>query len=78
MPWVRQNEGTMQQAQRRASPTFIVIGMYWSTNTTTTKRPPATKCRNNVQIYALMSEVKMKDVTYVNGTIAGGKRRNRI
>lgn len=36
------------------------------------KIPPNKKCRNRVMIYATVSPVKRKDVTYVNGTMQIG------
>ena len=65
MACVTQKDGKMQQMKRRLSPYYIVEGTYCSTKTTTTRRPPATKWRKSVKIWALMSEVKINDHTYV-------------
>lgn len=65
MPWVTQNEGKIVLAQRRASPIGIVFGKICRTNVTIVNRPPATKWMNSVQIYAVMSDLKRKEVTYV-------------
>ena len=63
IPCVTQKDGKMQKTHLRGSPTFIVIGMYCSTYTRMTRRPPEVKCKNSVTIYALISDLKMKDVT---------------
>ncbi len=76
MPCVTQNEGNMQKTQRKGSPTYIVTGMYWSTKTITTSKPPVMKCKKRVEICALMSDLKRKEVTYVKGTTAGGYKRS--
>ena len=53
----------MQHTHLRGSPTDIDAGMYWSTYTKTTSRPPEIKCKNRVTIYALMSDLNKKEVT---------------
>ena len=58
-----QNEGKIVQAHLSASPAFMVTGKYCSTYTTMTSRPPDTKCKNSVVIYALMSDLNKKLVT---------------
>lgn len=63
IPCVTQKEGNMQNTHRKGSPTYIVTGMYWSTKTITTSKPPVMKCKKRVEICALMSDLNRKDVT---------------
>lgn len=61
-----------QNHQRIESPRAAVDGMFCRKKIMIGKIPPNKKCRNRVMIYATVSPVKRKDVTYVNGTMQIG------